>query len=71
MNSATFRRIDPATLQEQLESRTSLLVLDVRRQDAFRKKPQGVPGAVPVFLDQEPLKLPELPREQPIVVYCL
>ncbi len=68
---ASFHRIDPAGLKERLESKAPLLLLDARRRGAFVKLPQGIPGAVPIVLDDQPLELPDMPHEQPIVAYCL
>ncbi len=67
----TFRRINPLTLQRLIESTRPPLVLDVRRREAFGKLPYGVPGAVPLLLDQRPLQLPDLGHSHPIAVYCL
>lgn len=68
---ASFHRIDPAALRQRLESEHPPAVLDTRRRDAFVKLPQGIPGAIPVLLDAQPLQLPDLPRAQPVVAYCL
>ena len=68
---ASFHRIDPAALRQRLESENAPAVLDVRRRDAFVKLPQGIPGAIPILLDERPVWLPDLPREQPVVAYCL
>jgi hypothetical protein len=67
----SFHRLDAAALKRRLESANPPLVLDARRRDAFIKLPQGIPGAIPFVLDERPVQLPDLPREQPIVAYCL
>jgi hypothetical protein len=67
----SFHRLDPAALKRRLESDNPPLVLDARRRDAFIKLPQGIPGAIPFVLDERPVQLPDLPREQPVVAYCL
>jgi rhodanese-related sulfurtransferase len=71
LDMASFHRIDPAGLKERLESKGPPLVLDARRRAAFAKLPQGIPGAIPIVLDDQPIELPDMPREQPIVAYCL
>ena len=48
-----------------------MLLLDVRRLDAFRRLPQGIPGAVPITPDEPDLKLPDVDRNTPVVSYCL
>jgi hypothetical protein len=67
----SFHRLDAAALKLRLESARPPLVLDARRRDAFIKLPEGIPGAIPFVLDEQPLQLPDLPREQPVVTYCL
>ncbi len=68
---ASFQRIDPTALKQRLEGADPPVVLDARRRDAFVKLPQGIPGAIPIVLDERPVQLPDLPREQPVVAYCL
>ena len=67
----SFHRIDPAVLKQRLESENPPVVLDTRRRNAFLKLPQGIPGAIPIILDEQPVQLPDLPRERPVVAYCL
>ena len=63
-------RIDAEELAKRLDRSPAPVVLDVRRGEALHEYP-GVRGAVPLALDRDPLLLPDLPRGQPIVVYCL
>ena len=66
----SFRRIDAADLCKALEGRDPPLVLDVRRSGAFTERPQKVPGAIPLALDIEPLRIPDASRDRPVVAYC-
>jgi rhodanese-related sulfurtransferase len=68
--AARFRRIDVEELRRRLATPEPPLVLDVRRRAAFEGLP-GIPGAVPFALDRDPLRLPDVPRDRPIVAYCL
>lgn len=68
--SPRFQRIDVAELARRLESDAPPLVLDVRTNAAFADPP-GLPGALPVALDRDPLRLPDVARSRPIVAYCL
>jgi rhodanese-related sulfurtransferase len=73
MNAGTFAigRLQPAELHRRLGAESPPLLLDVRRKEAFRRTPDGIPGAVPIFLDEvEPL-VPDLARDTAIVTYCL
>ena len=67
---AAFGRIDADELARRLESSSAPLVLDVRREAAFEDA-SGIPGAIPLALDREPLRLPDVSRDRPIVTYCL
>ncbi len=64
-------RINQETLAEMLVSETPPVLLDVRRQAVFDRKPEGLPGAVPLVLDVDEPQIPDLPRETPMVTYCL
>lgn len=66
-----FRRIDADTLQRALSSSRPPLVIDVRRRAAFDERPERVPTAVPMALDLDPLRLPDVSRDRPVVAYCL
>jgi hypothetical protein len=65
-----FQRIEAADLRQRIASARPPLLLDVRRRGAFGDPP-GIPGALPFALDREPVRLPELPRDHPLVAYCL
>jgi class 3 adenylate cyclase/rhodanese-related sulfurtransferase len=71
MPAPPFRRIGAQALHAALASTRPPLILDVRRRAAFGELPQTLPDAVPVLLDAQPLLLPEVPRERPIVAFCL
>lgn len=67
---AGFRCIDPPELKAQLAASPDSLVLDVRREAAFEQQ-SGIPSALPFFLDRDPILLPDVALDRPIVVYCL
>ena len=69
--SATFQRLSPEEVRRRLASAPPPLTLDVRREDAFAKDPRGIAGAVPLFLDRVPIRVPDASRDQPIIAYCL
>lgn len=71
MSNVSFRRITAAALKQELQASPPPLVLDVRRREAFRRKPNGVPGAVPILLDEHPLRLPDADHNKRVSVYCL
>ncbi len=66
-----LQRIAPSALADRLRQPAPPLLLDARRAEAFRRNPQGIAGALPVLLDAPELKLPDLPRDTGIAVYCL
>jgi hypothetical protein len=65
-----FRRIGAEELKRRLADEDPPLVLDIRRGAAFEEQ-GGIPTAVPFALDQDPVRLPDVAREHPIVAYCL
>lgn len=46
-------------------------MLDARRRSAFSRDSLGLVGAVPVYLDDEPIQIPDCDRSRPVVVYCV
>ena len=68
--SGRFHRIEAAELRRRIAGARPPLLLDVRRRGAFHDPP-GIPGALPFALDREPVRLPELARDHPLVAYCL
>lgn len=67
----TAERITHAVLADRLVGKVKPVLLDVRRRSAFERKPVSLPGALPVILDVDELQIPDLPRQTPIVTYCL
>lgn len=68
---SSFGRLDVKSLAHALSGPNPPLVVDVRRGAAFKERPARIPSAVPLALDAEPLRLPDVSRERPVVVYCL
>ena len=68
--AASFLRIDAATLHGALQSPKPPLVLDVRRTGAFPERPEKIPEAIPLALDVEPIRIPNVSRTRAIVAYC-
>ena len=65
------RTIQPADLQEQLTSRTDLVLLDVRRKPDYDADQDKLPGAE----WRDPDKVDEwsttLPGDKQVVIYCV
>ncbi|HEY8154834.1 MAG TPA: rhodanese-like domain-containing protein [Myxococcota bacterium] len=66
-----FRRLGADDLFKALAGEAPPLIVDVRRQAAFASLPQRLPDAVPIVLDESPLRIPDIPRDRPVVAYCL
>ena len=66
-----FQRIGPGQMAERLRAAAAPMLLDARRRAAFDRNPSGIPGAVPVYLDDEPVQLPDIERSTPVVTYCV
>lgn len=58
----------PVELKRLLDSKDSILVVDVRDRDSFAK--EHIPGAMSIPLHDIPKRLAELPRDKTIVCYC-
>lgn len=67
----SLRHLPPAELRQRLDRAEPLLLLDARRSEAFRRQPLGIAGAVPLLLDDPMPRIPDMPRDTPIVAYCL
>lgn len=68
---AGYRLVSPDALSARLDGAPPPLVLDVRRSAAFREHAEGIPGAVALLLDEDPVRIPDVARDRPLVVYCL
>jgi class 3 adenylate cyclase/rhodanese-related sulfurtransferase len=69
--ASAFRRLGADDLHQALSGPTPPLIIDVRRQAAFASLPQRLPDAVPLVLDAGTLQIPDVPRDRPLVAYCL
>lgn len=66
-----FDVISPATLAQLMSVDPLPLLLDVRRRSAFGDRPVAIAGAVALLLDEDPIRVPDVPRDRPVVLYCL
>jgi class 3 adenylate cyclase/rhodanese-related sulfurtransferase len=71
MTGSAPKRLMPGELHAAMASGEPPVLLDVRRSEAFHRRPDGIPGAVPLTLDVPEPSVPDLPRDTPIVTYCL
>ena len=62
--------ITPTELQAQLNQKTALQLLDVRRQQDFAAEPTLIPGAVWHDPAEVNSWAAQLHPEQPVVIYC-
>ncbi|MBV9696384.1 MAG: thiosulfate sulfurtransferase GlpE, partial [Gammaproteobacteria bacterium] len=63
-------RINVAELEAHLRSPTPPVVIDVRLASAHGPRPQRIPGALHVPLQQIPQHAAHLPRDRDVVLYC-
>ena len=66
-----FGILPPHTVERLLKTDAPPLLLDVRRREGFAERPEALPGAVAFLLDEDPVQIPDVPRDRPIVLYCL
>lgn len=73
-NTSDFKRVSPTGLSAKLSiglrAGTSTVILDARRKEAFDGTPWSIPAAIPIFMDEEPVRLPDLDRDSSILVVC-
>jgi hydroxyacylglutathione hydrolase len=53
------------------EKKSQLVVIDVRRPDEFNGELGHVPGAQNIVLDTLPTQLDQIPKDKPVVFYCV
>lgn len=64
------RSISARGLARLLRDKPPPLVLDARHTDSFQRTPVGIPGSIPIFMDEQPPTIPNVPRGSTFVVYC-
>ncbi len=64
------RGISARGLARLLREQLPPLVLDARHTESFQRTPVGIAGAVPIFMDEQPPTIPDLPRGVAVIVYC-
>lgn len=62
------RTINPELLKTEL---ADALVLDVRRQNDYAASSEIIPGSVWKNPEQLDAWLPDVPRNQPVIIYCV
>lgn len=60
----------PHGLAVGLRAGHATVILDVRSRGSFGEHVLGLAHAVPVFMDETPVLLPDLDRAQVMLVYC-
>lgn len=65
-----LQRLSPPQFHERL-AQGHCLALDIRRAGALRRSPVGIPGAVPILLDEPDAQIPDMPRDVGMLTYCL
>jgi rhodanese-related sulfurtransferase len=64
------RRITPVELDAARRRDEPIVVLDVRRREAWTGNPSRIPGAIWLPLEEVPQRTRDLPRDAHLVVYC-
>lgn len=62
--------VTPTELEASLRRGERLIVLDVRRRDAWSESPDRIPGAMWLPLEEVPRRARDLPTDAHLVVYC-
>lgn len=64
------QRISPKDLHAALRRGDRMVVLDVRRREAWAADPTRIPGAVWLPLEDIPRRSRDLPTDAHLAVYC-
>ena len=67
---AEATEMDPAAVQARIDSGEKLFLLDVRNPDELVEHGQ-IDGAVNIPIDELEARLAEVPKDTPIVTYCM
>jgi rhodanese-related sulfurtransferase len=65
------KSISPTKLNNALRSCDAPVVFDVRKRPAFEQDPDTIPGAIWQIHDGVGIWAKPLPRDHPVVVYCV
>jgi rhodanese-related sulfurtransferase len=63
-------RITVEELQKRMEAGEDFTIIDTRNPQQWAQSDVRLPEAIRVPVDQLEEKLPELPKDKPIVAYC-
>ncbi len=64
------QRISPKAVDAALRRGDRLVVLDVRRREAWTTDPTHIPGAIWLPLEEVPQRSRDLPTDAHLIVYC-
>lgn len=67
---AEAKEMDPAAVQARIDAGEKLFLLDVRNPDELVEHGQ-IEGAVNIPIDELEARLAEVPKDTPIVTYCM
>ena len=63
-------RITPEEVKQRLDAGEDIVVLDLRDSFEFREKPQTIPGAFQISIEELESQHPRIPRDREIVLFC-
>jgi membrane protein DedA with SNARE-associated domain/rhodanese-related sulfurtransferase len=70
LHELSMARITTTELRQKIDAGENLVLLDLRSSAALKEDPFAIEGAVHMNLEDLDRRLPELPRDRDIVVYC-
>ena len=63
-------RIGPEEVKKRMDTGEELFIVDLRHPLDFLPDPRVIPGALRMSPDELDARLPEIPRDREIIVYC-
>ena len=64
----TITEVSPVQLQARFDQGDAVVVVDLR--ESWEYQTGHIPGAISLFIQEVPLRLPELPTDRDIVFQC-
>ena len=68
--SPSPRRITPEEVKQRLDAGEDILILDLRDGFEFHEKPQTIPGAFHLSIEELESQHHKIPRDREIVLFC-
>ena len=70
LDHLAITRITPEEVKKKLDAGEDVLILDLRDALEFQARPQTIPGAFPLSIEELESQHHTIPRDREIVLFC-